>query len=138
MLLIVGFVYPQCIYSEPTCMCLGQRNNPKCKFGFRQCFAAIFERWWCFAIKSAVHTSSLKQVLISHPSIQMHFYFHQYLSCLHCSANKGRKLRPELFGFLKQFYCTTLTSNDKSVSSFFFFSFLRQCNSVSLSVHSLL
>lgn len=74
------FVYPRGIYSEPPCMCLGQRNNPKCKFSFRQYFAAIFERWWCFAIKSAVHTSSLNEMLINHSSIQMHFYFHLYLS----------------------------------------------------------
>lgn len=67
------------LFSAP-CMCLGQRKKPKCKWTFGQWFAAVFERWCCFAIKSAAHTSSLNEVLISHSSIQMHLYFHLYLS----------------------------------------------------------
>lgn len=80
LLLTVVFVYTHGIYSEPQYISLGQKNNPNANFAVRQCFAAIFERWQCFAIKSAAHTSSLNEVLISHFSIQMHFYFHLYLS----------------------------------------------------------
>lgn len=97
--------------------CLDQRNNPKCKCTFRQCFAAIFERWWCFATKSAAHTSSLNQVLISHSSIQMHFI--SICTCLPRLFGKSGEETPSV-GFVKLFHCTTLTSDDESASSFFF------------------
>lgn len=35
------------------------------KLFLSQCFTAIFERWSCFSIKSATHTSSLNEGLIS-------------------------------------------------------------------------
>lgn len=65
-LLMLVFVFPHNVFSETLCVSPDQRNTPNANFVLRQCFAAIFERWRCFAIKSAAHTSSLNEGLINH------------------------------------------------------------------------
>lgn len=96
LLLIVVFVYPHGIYSEPPCMSLGQKNNPKCKF----CFTSVLCRYlWEMAV--LCNKVSRTHIFIKRGVDKPFLYsnallFPSVLVRLHCSAHKERKLPPEL------------------------------------------
>lgn len=103
LLLIVVFVYPHGIYSEPPCMSLGQKNNPKCKF----CFTSVLCRYlWEMAV--LCNKVSRTHIFIKRGVDKPFLYsnallFPSVLVLLHCSAHKERKLPPELLASQNNF-----------------------------------